>query len=312
MTMHRGTLPQRGSLLLPVVLLGAAMVVVVLLVLALLGPAVGNVFSDIVSNYSGGPVAPVQPAPPGPASLGLTTERLILRHASLTLIVEDPLVAQRSIMGMVAEMGGEGAFIVSSTEWEGEREGPPEISISIRVPATRYEEAIDRITELAVRIHNRTESAEDVTDEYVDLDARLEALEAARERLLGIMEASSTTEALLLAEQQLTQREAEIESIRGRMQYLSQSARLSDIEIELRPYFLTQPVDARWRPAETVRRSFDTLLDGLRGFADFLIFFGIAMAPWILLVGGVGYGAFRVISRQRARRPREKPAGTQR
>jgi Flp pilus assembly protein TadB len=144
---------------------------------------------------------------------------------------------------------------------------------------------MDRLADLAVIVNGSNESADDVTEEYVDLEARLESLEAARQRLLEIMEEARNTEDLLQAEQQLTQREAEIESIKGRMQYLEQSARLSSIWIELQPYILSQPVGEQWRPAETARRAVDTLADGLRGFGDFLIFFAIAVLPWLVAIG---------------------------
>jgi len=308
MTTQQSTFPASRASLLLVILVGVVVVLGVLLT-ALMGPAAGNVFSNIVdSMYQ----APAQPTTEAQAAFGLTIERLILRSGSLTLVVEDTRLAHQAIEQMVTEMEGEGAFVVSSNERESGSEGSPYITMSIRVPATRFEETIDLMTAMAVEVHDRTESAQDVTEEYVDLDARLEALGAARDRLLEIMEASSTAEELLLAEQQLTQREAEIESITGRMQYLSQSARLSNITIELWPYLLSQPVDTRWRPAETVRRSVDTLLNGLRGFADFLIFFSIARLPWLLLFGGVGYGVFRLISWRRAHRGREKPEATPR
>jgi len=308
MTTQQSTFPASRASLLLVILVGVVVVLGVLLT-ALMGPAVGNVFSNIVdSMYQ----APAQPTTEAQAAFGLTIERLIIRSGSLTLVVEDTRLAHQAIEQMVTEMEGEGAFVVSSNERESGSEGSPYITMSIRVPATRFEETIDLMTAMAVEVHDRTESAQDVTEEYVDLDARLEALGAARDRLLEIMEASSTTEELLLAEQHLAQREAEIESITGRMQYLSQSARLSNITIELWPYLLSQPVDTRWRPAETVRRSVDTLLNGLRGFADFLIFFSIARLPWLLLFGGVGYGVFRLISWRRAHRGREKPEATPR
>jgi hypothetical protein len=168
--------------------------------------------------------------------------------------------------------------------------------MSIRVPATRFDEVMDRLARLAVEVRNRTQSGQDVTEEYVDLQARLESLEAARQRLLKIMEDARTTDDLLMAEGQLTQREAEIESIKGRVQYLTESARLSSIHIELQPYILSQPVvSARWRPAESVRGAFDTLVDSLRNFGDFLIFFSIAILPWLLLIGLVIYSAVRFV-----------------
>jgi hypothetical protein len=137
-----------------------------------------------------------------------------------------------------------------------------------------------------------------VTDEYVDLAARVESLETARQRLLEIMEGALVTEELLQAEQQLTQREAEIESIRGRMQYLQQSAALSRIDITLQPYILSQPVDTSWRPAETVRRAFDALLGGLEGLADFLIYFVIAILPFLAFFVVIIYGIVRFVMRR--------------
>jgi hypothetical protein len=222
------------------------------------------------------------------------------------MVVKDTRAAQQSIQHMVAEMAGEGAFVVSSEEQGGIEGSSPYITMSIRVPATRFDEVMDRLARLAVEVRNRTQSGQDVTEEYVDLQARLESLEAARQRLLKIMEDARTTDELLKAEGQLTQREAEIESIKGRVQYLTESARLSSIQVELQPYILTQPVvGARWRPAESVRGAFDTLVDSLRNFGDFLIFFGIAILPWLLLIGLVIYGAVRFVL-WRVRASREK------
>lgn len=292
-----------------------------LLFVALLGPATGNVFSNVVSNLpgdyggsggGGGILAAPTVIAPGRAS----TERLIIRNGSLSLIVQDPLAAQKAIEQMVAEMAGEGAFVVSSSMRGSTSEGLPYITLNIRVPAAHFDAVMDRLAALAVEVRDRNESAQDVTADYVDLGARLEALEAARDRLRQIMDEASTTDELLQAEQQLTQREAEIESIKGQMQYMSQSAQLSNITIELSPSILSQPVDSRWRPAETVRHSFDTLLSSLRGFADFAIFFSIAILPWLLLLSGVGFGILRLRKLWRARRgqapPEVKPPATNR
>jgi len=212
------------------------------------------------------------------------TERLIIRTGRVSMVVEDTRAARAAIEGLVTEMAAQGAFIVSGDEYGGTGGAQPHITMSIRVPAIHFDQTMDLLADMAVEVTNRNESAQDVTEEYVDLEARLESLEAARQRLLEIMEESRSTKDLLEAEQQLTQREAEIESIKGRMKYLSQSAQLSSIWIELEPHILSQPVDDGWRPAETVRRAVQALLAGLRGFGDFLIFFAIAILPWLILV----------------------------
>jgi hypothetical protein len=236
-----------------------------------------------------------EPAAEFGAEPGEAVERLIIRTGSIAIDVEDPRAARAEIEQMVASMAAQGAFVVSSQEYGGQDDSLPNISMSIRVPAVRFEEVMDRLAELAVNVDSRSESAEDVTEEYVDLEARLESLEAARDRLLEIMAEARTTEDLLRAEEQLTQREAEIESIKGRMQYLEQSARLSSIWIELRPHILSQPVGETWRPAETVRRAFDALVNGLQGFGNFLIYFAIAVLPWLLLIVLIVYLVVRLV-----------------
>jgi hypothetical protein len=234
-------------------------------------------------------------------------ERLIIRTGNISMAVEDTRAALSTIEGMVESMAAEGAFVVSAEEHGGTEGSQPYITVSIRIPANRFSETIDRLAELAVNVSSRNESAQDVTEEYVDLEARLESLETARQRLLEIMDEARSTKDLLEAEQQLTQREAEIESIKGRMQYLEQSARLSSIWIELQPHILSQPVGDEWRPAETGRRAVDTLLGGLRGFGDLIIFFAIAVLPWLLAIGLVIF-LIVVLIRWRARVRRGRQA----
>jgi hypothetical protein len=235
--------------------------------------------------------------------LAQAPERLIIRNGNISMVVEDTRAVQGTVEEMVARMAGEGAFVVSSEEYGRSGEGQPRITMSIRVPVGSFDEVMDRLAALAVKVTSRNESGQDVTEEYVDLEARLESLEAARQRLLDIMAEARTTKDLLEAEEQLTRREAEIESIQGRMQYLAQSAQLSAIWIELEPYLLRQPVSDTWRPAETARRAVEALVDGLQGFGDFLIFFAIAVLPWLLALGLVVFVVVWLVRwRSRARR----------
>jgi hypothetical protein len=252
---------------------------------------------------------PAQPDANDASSLAYAAERLIIRTGNLSMVVKDTRAGLTTIEGMVESMAAEGAFVVSADEYGGTEGSQPHITISIRIPASRFEETMDRLAELAVNVTSRNESAQDVTEEYVDLETRLESLETARQRLLEIMQDARSTKDLLEAEQQLTQREAEIESIKGRRQYLEQSARLSSIWIELQPYILSQPVGNEWRPAETTRRAVDMLLNGLRGFGDFVIFFAIAILPWLAAIGLVIFLVVRLV-RWRARVRRARQSGT--
>ncbi|MEW5870710.1 MAG: DUF4349 domain-containing protein [Chloroflexota bacterium] len=310
------------------IILGSVLLVgslAVMCLLALFGPAVGNTFESISSH------APMELpraayateaavmktvevekvvevttyAYPG-AGMGLVsdgapanTERLLVRQGDIRLQVEDTLAARQSIEAMVSEMAGEGAFVLSASQYGGQEERSPEISISIRVPARRFDEVMTKLAGLARRVIDRSESAQDVTAEYVDLQARLKSLQTARERLEKLMGSAATTKELLEAEQQLTQREAEIESIQGRMKYLESVAALSLINITLTPYLPSQPLESGWQPAETARRAVDSLVDSLQGFVDFVIYFSIATLPWLVVLALVVFIVLRLVIRRK-------------
>jgi len=253
----------------------------------------------------------VAPLPEGqPSAPGQAVDRLIIRNGRITVAVDDTLASRNAIEDMVAEMVGEGAFVVSVNESGSNADADPYVDMTIRVPAARFDEVMSLVAGMASKgtTPTQSESAEDVTNQYVDLGARLESLEAARQRLMEIMAEAQSAEDLLYAEQQLTQREAEIASIKGQMQYLSQSAALSSITISLQPYILSQPVDDTWRPAETVRRAWEALLSSLRGFGDFAIVLGIAVLPWLIAIGVVLYVVVRIV-RSRMRRAQPRTAG---
>ncbi len=277
------------------------LVVATIVVLSLLGPAVGNVFSTVTNEL----VISSPSTGTGSAKLASQqlSERLIIREGNISMVVEDTLAAKESIERMAAEMASEDAFVVSSTELGGTADRSPRIIMVLRIPSTRFGEVMDRLAALAVEVQERTETAQDVTEEYVDLQARLESLETARTRLLSIMEDAETTEDLLRAEQQLTQREAEIESLKGRVEYLTQSARLSRISVTLSPYILSQPIEGRWRPAETAREALEALVNSLQGFGKFLIYFGIVILPWLAFFGLIGCAVVRFVRRRRPAHP---------
>ncbi len=235
-------------------------------------------------------------------------ERLIIRTGNISIDVEDTIEVQEEIEAIVQRYADAGAFVVSSSESGNRGDRQPSISMAIRVPSSEFEIVMDEIAGLGVEVNFREQSGQDVTEEFVDLQARIESLEIARDRLLEIIEEAQTTEELLLAEQQLTQREAELESLKGRAQFLQESAQLSSISVQLEPFILNQPIDNRWNPSVTVRRAVDGFIDGFQGLVDFLIIFLISVLPFLVVFGGILYFVIRVVVRLARRRRARKPA----
>lgn len=276
---------------------------IILLSMVLL-PSIGNVFYDI----SGELEAP-SAAPGNGSAQSLAAQaplRVIIRNGQITLVVDDTRATKERIESIVAEMASQGAFVVSSEETANVESQMPTVRMVIRVPAGHFDDVMERLAEMAVRVETQSETAEDVTEEYVDLQERLESMEAARDRLRQILDDAETVEELLLVEEQLAQREAEIEALRGRLEYLAQSAQLSRIAITLRPSILSQPVAGVWQPGETARRAYSGLISTAQALIDVLIFFGIAVLPWLVVMGLVVYVVRLVVRRVRtAKKPAE-------
>jgi hypothetical protein len=231
---------------------------------------------------------------------------LIIREGSLTLVVEDARQAREAAEEMAAALEAGGAFVVSSTEWGATDGRQPDVVMELRIPAARFDEVMDRLAALALEVRERRESAQDVTEEYVDAHAHLQSLEAARNRLLEILQTAETTEAVLQAEQQLTQREAEIGSLKGRLQYLSQSAQLAKVHLTLQAYTLRQPLEGRWRPGETARDALEALVMSVQSLGSFLIYFSIAVLPWLTVLGLLVFGIARLRKRRGDANPAQK------
>ena len=82
-------------------------------------------------------------------------------------------------------------------------------------------------------VRSETTSGQDVTEEYVDLNSQLTNLEASETQLLALMDKAGSVEDILKVQEQLTTTTGQIEQIKGRMQYLQQSAALSMISASL-------------------------------------------------------------------------------
>ncbi len=245
--------------------------------------------------------------PGGQPRVESVQERLVIRNANLSIVVEDPAEAVDDISAMAQEMGG---FVVSSNVFEttfGEsamREPirAEQASITIRVPSDRLEDALARIKQGAVEVERQNVTGQDVTEEFTDLESRLGNLEAAEAQLREIMASATKTEDVLRVFEELRRIREEIEVIRGRLQYLEQSARLSAISVELKPDVATQPLQiGRWTPQGTAREAVEALVRALQFLADAAIWAVICVLPVGVIVGVPAWVAIRAILRRRRR-----------
>lgn len=232
-------------------------------------------------------------------------EPMVIRNASLTLVVEDPAVSAQSIGDLAQEIGG---FVVVSNVYQSSygnnQQWTTQASITIRVPADTLDQTLDQIKDEAIEIRSENVRGEDVTQDYTDLQSRLRNLEAAEGQLLDIMNAATETEDVLDIFAELRQVREEIELIKGNMQYLEDSARFSAISIELIPDVLAQPLQiGGWRPEGTAKSALEALIQAFQVIGDAAIWFSIFCLPILIVAGVPGFFIVRAgLRRRKARR----------
>jgi hypothetical protein len=184
------------------------------------------------SPAGGGPVAATSPAP-GAASVldefqlpGISQR--IIKTASVTVQVKKDSFQQRfQQAAMVAS--SHGGFISSSRTSEGKR---PSGVLVIRVPASQFEATMGELKALGT-VKGEQVSGEDVTAQFVDLQARLRNWEAQESVLLRLMRQSRTIEDSLKVQRTLQDVQLAIEEIRGQLRVLSDQTELSTITLSM-------------------------------------------------------------------------------
>lgn len=168
------------------------------------------------------------PQEPESVELSADDQRMIVRTANMTLVVGDIAATIDRIAELAENSNG---YVVSSNKWKSDSKLVG--SITIRVPSGTFDNAIELLRGMADEVTAENTTAEDVTEEYVDLSAKLNNLEATEAQLLEIMKKAETIEDILAVQAQLSSTRDEIERTKGRMQYLEQTAETSLITAQL-------------------------------------------------------------------------------
>jgi hypothetical protein len=214
-------------------------------------------------------------------------DRLVIRNANLSIVVDDSDTTVKNITQMAEGMGG---FVVSLNTYQAAFGSQGTIAsqanMTVRVPSEKLNEALEQIKGMATEVKSENISGQDVTSEYTDLKSRLTNLEAAERQLQSIMEEATKTEDVLAVYNQLVYTREQIEVIRGQMKYYEESAALSAITIDIIPNVANQPIEiGGWRPDGVAKEAIETLIRMVQGIIDFLIRFTIICGPFLLVLG---------------------------
>jgi hypothetical protein len=235
-------------------------------------------------------------ASPAPTA---STNRKIVRTGSLELTVKSPAEAAEQVRIMAERMGG----YLESTQIGGTKDAPV-ANITIRVPAMHFEDAKAGIRQLAVRVDSEKTDAQDVTRQYVDMEARLRNLRAEEAQYLTIMKSAYKVDDLLSVSQKLSEVRGEIEQQQAEFQTLSKQVETVAITVSLRAVADAQVFGLNWRPLYQLKIA---VRDGLDALADYastmaaILFYVPVILAWgltILLAIVIGWRLFYWVGRR--------------
>lgn len=213
-----------------------------------------------------------------------TQERMIIYTVDIELIVEDAAETMEQIESLAGEMDG---YLSDSSSWKDE--GLLRARVTLRVPAEKLDETMDRLRGLALDVERESRESQDVTEEFVDLEAQLRNLRVTEEELLELLktrqETTGETEAILEVHRYLTDIRRQIEQIQGRMNYLSNLSAMATIHVTLTPDALVQPITVgRWQPQGTARQAIRALINALQFLIDALIWILLFVVPVLAVI----------------------------
>ena len=210
--------------------------------------------------------------------------RKIIRTGSMEMVVQHPSEVADQLTAMAEKMGG---YLVSA---QGGGQSATAETLTIRVPAARFEEARAEIRKLGLRVENEKIDAQDVTRQYVDQDASLRNLHAEEMQYLTILKQANTVKDMLLVSERLSEVRGQIEQQQAEFNALSQQIDTVALTICLRTEAEAEVFGLNWRPGYQLKLALRDGLESLATYATSMLAFLVYLPSVLLWMGTILVG----------------------
>ncbi|WP_057912190.1 DUF4349 domain-containing protein [Peribacillus muralis] len=226
-----------------------------------------------------------------------TDERRVIHQAQLELKVKNLEKVQLKIEDKAEEYGG---YVIESNVYR-ENEERTEGTITVRVPEDRFHDFLAFSESEALKVVGRNVTGQDVTEQYVDLKARLKSKRTVEERLLAFMQEAKKTEDLLRISSDLAAVQEEIEQLTGQIKYLDNQTSYSTITITMTQDMIIVPgIDnGELNTWERTKKQLATSANLLLKAGSGIIVFIIGNLPTLIILGIAGLLVHWVMRRRR-------------
>ena len=211
-------------------------------------------------------------------------QRMVVTQSGLSLVVKNVQTAISQIQAATVEKGG---YMVSSNVYSPVEQTTGDITL--RIPLGDLQDMLAFLRNLAVKVVSENISGTDVTDEFVDIEERLAVLERTKARYEEIMKSATGVDEIIKVQQAIFGVQEQIDSLKGRADYLDKTAKSSLITVYLAtdelalPYAPGEP----WRPEVVFKLAVRSLVEMLRSVGTGTIWVGVYSVVVVPLIAGV-------------------------
>lgn len=212
-------------------------------------------------------------------------DRKIIRNADITIEVASTSEAQHRVTSIAETLGG---FVVTSEAKQRQSVDPAQratdFKLVVRVPANQFGVALDEIKKLATNVPEEKATGQDVTEEFIDLEARIKTQKALEAQFLGIMRQANKVVDALEVQRQLAEVRTVIEQLEGRKRFIQNRSSLATVTVNIqapKPVLVTTTTGF----GHNLRVAVSESVEVASALTVFFVRFAIVMLPVLLFVG---------------------------
>jgi hypothetical protein len=243
---------------------------------------------------------------PGSGGLGVaeqSLDRKVISNAAILMEVSEGTF-QTTFDRALQLADKYGGYVVSSTASAAEGEDVLRSgTITVRIPSQSFNQALSDAGELG-EVKSRNIDSQDVTEEYVDLEARLVNARAQEKALRSLMDKAETIDEILQVQQYLAQIQMEIEQHTGRLRFLDEHTSYSTLTISVYESGADVPDNDDWGFVAALRDALHAFVDGVNA-----IIVGLGgVLPALIVLVVLAYVVYRIVVWSTRRRREQRQA----
>ncbi len=226
----------------------------------------------------------------------VSPDRKIVQSVSLSIVVNKAREAVDQIKSVAKKWNG---FVEYANIYE-TGDNRTAGSITIRVPSKNLDDALREVKATAIKITHENVNAQDVTKQFVDLEARLRNFKAQEEQYLLVLKRAEKISDILSVTQSLSSVRENIERLQAEMNYLLAQIDMASISVELTAEADVKIFGVVWNPMQEIKLALNNLIESLVQFINGLIsfiFFIPILILWLLIIALGGWVIWKVARR---------------